>query len=238
MGRAYEQHCSLAHALDLVGERWTLLIVRELLVGPRRYTDLADGLVSIPTNVLAARLRELEANALVRRRRLPAPAASVSVYELTADGEALAGAVTELARWGMRTLPARTGGRPFRAHWLVLALHARFDAAAAVGVSESYEFVVEGEGTVCFEVDDGRGSARMGPARDPAVRIAADADTLVALAAGEDVAAEALADGARVQIDGDGAALERMRRILPARRELSASSVQATPAASTLARNV
>jgi DNA-binding HxlR family transcriptional regulator len=238
MGRAYEQHCSLAHALDLVGERWTLLIVRELLVGPRRYTDLADGLVSIPTNVLAARLRELERNGLVHRRRLPAPAASVSVYELTDDGEALADAVTELARWGMRTLPARTEGRPFRAHWLVLALGARFDRQAAVGVSESYELVVEGEGTVCFEVNDGEGSARLGPASNPAVRVEADADTLVALAAGEDVAAEALARGARVQIEGDAAALERMRRILPARRALSPSSAQATPAASTLAANV
>jgi DNA-binding HxlR family transcriptional regulator len=135
---------SLAHALDLVGERWTLLVVRELLAGPRRYTDLADGLVSISTNVFAARLRELEGNGLVRRRRLPAPVASVSVYELTEEGESLADAVTELARWGMRTLPATTQGRPFRAHWLVLALRARFDPAAAVGVNESYEFDVEG----------------------------------------------------------------------------------------------
>jgi DNA-binding HxlR family transcriptional regulator len=238
MGRAYEQHCSLAHALDLVGERWTLLIVRELLVGPRRYTDLAGGLVSIPTNVLAARLRELEGNGLVARRRLPAPASSVWVYELTEAGASLADAITELARWGMRTLPARTEGRPFRAHWLVLALGARFDPAAAVGVSESYELVVEGEGAVCFEVDDGRGSARVGRAQDPAVRITADADTLVALAAGEDVAAETLAAGARVQIEGDGAALERMRRILPARRALSPSSAQAPAAASTLAANV
>src|SRR2546422_10714284 len=83
MAHAYDQHCGLAHALDLVGERWTLLIVRELLAGPRRYTDLAAGLVSVPSNVLATRLREMESRGLVCRRTLPAPAASVVVYELT-----------------------------------------------------------------------------------------------------------------------------------------------------------
>src|SRR3979409_2522453 len=104
MARLYDQHCGLAHALDLIGERWTLLIVRELMAGPRRYTDLADGLVTVPTNVLAAPLKERERKGLVRRRRLSAPAASVVVYELTEDGESLSAAVTELARWGMRTL--------------------------------------------------------------------------------------------------------------------------------------
>src|ERR1700736_6583253 len=154
VARSYDQHCGLAHALDLIGERWTLLIVRELLAGPRRYTDLADGLVSVPTNVLAARLREMDRKGLVRRHRLPAPATSVVVYELTEEGESLGAAVTELARWGMRTLPATTQGRPFRAHWLVLALGARFDPAAAAGVSECYEFHIEGDGAVCFEIVD------------------------------------------------------------------------------------
>jgi len=218
MARAYEQHCSLAHALDLVGERWTLLIVRELLAGPRRYTDLRDGLVGVPTNVLAARLREMEGNELVRRRRLDPPAASVVVYELTDEGASLGDAVVELARWGMRTLPTTTHGRPFRALWLMLALRASFDAAAAVGVSESYEFDVEGDGVVRFEVADGEGRAHMGPAIDPVVRIAADAETLVALTAGDLAGVDAGARGARIRIEGDSAALERMRRILPSRR--------------------
>jgi DNA-binding HxlR family transcriptional regulator len=213
MTRLYEQHCGLAHALDLVGERWTLLIVRDLMAGPRRYTDLADGLVTVPTNVLAARLRDMESGGLVRRRRLPAPAASVVVYELTDEGESLGTAVTELARWGMRTLPATTGGRPFRAHWLVLALRARFDPGAAAGVSETYEFRIEGDDVVCLEVADGDGHARMGPAIDPAVRISADADTLAALTGGAIDGPEAAARGAR--IEGDGAAIERMRAILP-----------------------
>jgi DNA-binding HxlR family transcriptional regulator len=213
MARVYGQHCGLAHALDVVGERWTLLIVRELMAGPRRYTDLADGLVSIPSNVLAARLRELEAGGLISRRRLPAPAAS-TVYELTEQGEELEEAVTALARWGMRTLPPEIEDRAFRAHWLVLALRTRFDADAARGLTESYEFEVTGEETVSFTVTDGQAEARLGPAESPAVRIVADADTLVDLTGGAADPAKALASGAT--IEGDPAALARMVAIFPA----------------------
>ena len=131
MTRSYNQHCTLAHALDLVGERWTLLIVRELLAGPRRYTDLANGLVTVPSNVLAARLRDMEALGLVERKPLPAPAESVNVYELTEDGAALGDAVAALSRWGMRSLPPTTDGRSLRAHWLMPVMEARFDPAAA-----------------------------------------------------------------------------------------------------------
>ena len=84
-----ELNCSLARTLEVVGDWWTLLIVRELMAGPRRYTDLADGLMTIPSNLLATRLREMEANGLIARRRLPAPASSVVVYELTDDGRDL-----------------------------------------------------------------------------------------------------------------------------------------------------
>ena len=164
--RAYSQYCGLAHALDLAGDRWSLLIVRELLAGPRRYGDLADGLVTVPTNLLASRLRQMEEAGLVRRRRLDPPAESVSVYELTELGEDLGASVTELARWGMRTLPPTRKGLPFRAHWLVLALRARFDPAAAAGVTESYEFRV-GADVIRFEVVDGKGSAHVGRAQNP-----------------------------------------------------------------------
>jgi DNA-binding HxlR family transcriptional regulator len=215
VARSYAQYCGLAHALDLVGERWTLLIARELLAGPRRYTDLAQGLVSVPTNVLATRLREMESNGLVRRRRLPSPAASVAVYELTEEGESLGGAMNELARWGMRTLPPAPLGQPFRAHWLVLALGARFDPAAAAGVSESYEFDIEGDGVVCFEIVDGEGQARLGPTAKPIVRIAADGETFAALTGGAISTSEALKMGAR--IEGSRTALARMRTILPTR---------------------
>jgi DNA-binding HxlR family transcriptional regulator len=216
MGRSYSQHCSLAHALDVVGERWTLLIVRELMAGPRRYTDLADGLVTVPSNVLAARLKDLESNGLIERRPLPAPAASVVVYELTESGESLGTAVTELARWGQRTLPPEREDRSFRVHWLVLALRASFDPAAASGLTESYEFVVDGE-SISFELVDGEGVAHVGsPNARPAVVVTADADTLLALTSDAISGSEAIARGAR--IEGATAAIRRMRKVLPSRR--------------------
>src|ERR1700755_1743710 len=103
MVRRYEQYCPMAHALDLVGDRWALLIVRELMHGPKRYTDLVDHLVGIGTNILAARLRDLEGTGIVPRRTLPPPAAS-KVYELTEYGRGLRPAMRELAIWGARSL--------------------------------------------------------------------------------------------------------------------------------------
>src|SRR3712207_3261653 len=102
-GRSYDQFCGLAKALDVLGERWTLLVVRELLLGPKRYSDLLEGLPGIGTNLLAARLKALEASGLVGRRRLPPPAAS-NVYELTERGRALEPAIFELIRWGLDLL--------------------------------------------------------------------------------------------------------------------------------------
>jgi DNA-binding HxlR family transcriptional regulator len=98
MAKNYEQYCPVAHALELVGERWSLLIVRELLKGPKRYTDLADALPRIGTNVLAARLKDLEACEVIFKRRLPPPTPA-QVYELTPYGVALRPIVRELARW-------------------------------------------------------------------------------------------------------------------------------------------
>jgi len=213
VARSYEQHCGLAHALDLVGERWTLLIVRELLAGPRRYTDLADGLVSAPSNLLATRLREMQANGIVVRRTLPAPASAVTVYELSEDGRRLAAVVTELTRWGARTLTPSPEGRPFKAHWLVPALAARFQPTAAAGVSETYELQIDGQEPVGFYVEDGTGEARLGAVENPAVRLAADLDTFMELSSGAIDVREALVRGAR--IEGEPEALARMSTILP-----------------------
>ncbi len=99
----YGQYCPIAHSLGVLGERWSLLVVRELMHGPRRYTDLAVGLPGIGTNILAARLRDLEAGGVLRKVKLPPPAAS-TVYELTPKGEALQPVLHELARWGARSL--------------------------------------------------------------------------------------------------------------------------------------
>ncbi len=118
--KGYDQYCPIAHSLGLVGERWTLLVVRELFYGPKRYTDLVDGLPGIGTNILASRLKELESHGLVERRKLPPPAAS-TVYELTDDGRLLRPVLHELARFGARLI----GPPPAEAlehGWLVHAL--------------------------------------------------------------------------------------------------------------------
>jgi DNA-binding HxlR family transcriptional regulator len=213
MTRLYKQHCALAHALDLVGERWTLLIVRELLAGPLRYSDLMDGLVTAPTNLLAKRLKEMASIGLVTQRRLPRPANSVTVYELTDLGANLGASVVELARWGMRTLPATREGRSFQSHWLVLALEARFEPRAAAGVTESYEFRIDEDDLVHFKVSGGDGVAHIGAASSPAVVITADADTFLELTAETITPLEAIGRGAR--IEGEPAAILRMRSILP-----------------------
>ena len=103
MTKRYEQYCPMAHALDLVGDRWALLIVRDLMHGPLRYTDLVERLPGIGTNILAARLRDLERHGVVTRRILPPPAAS-RVYDLTDYGRELRPALRELALWGARSL--------------------------------------------------------------------------------------------------------------------------------------
>lgn len=103
MSKRYDQYCPIACALGLVGERWTLLVVRELMSGPKRYTDLVAGLPRIGTNILAARLKELEAAGLVEKRKLPPPAAS-TVYELTPTGHDLRPVLHELARFGARLM--------------------------------------------------------------------------------------------------------------------------------------
>lgn len=213
LGRGYNQHCTLAHALDRIGERWTLLIVRELLAGPRRYTDLAQGLVTVPSNILASRLRDMEALGLVARKRLPPPAENVVVYELTEEGAALSDAIAALSRWGMRSLPPTTDGRALRARWLIPVMEARFDPRAAADVNESYQLQVDEEEPVHFTVRDGHGQALPGPAPEPAVSVSADAETLVALANGAITIPDATSRGAR--IEGAPEAIQRMLAILP-----------------------
>src|SRR5437867_2883487 len=134
--RAYGQYCGLAHALELVGERWALLIVRDLLVGPKRFTDLRRGLPRIPTNVLATRLKELEQSSVVRRRVLPRPAGSV-VYELTRYGQGLEETVLALGRWGTQTLGDPRPGDILTVDALIIALRALFRPEAALGVQAS-----------------------------------------------------------------------------------------------------
>jgi DNA-binding HxlR family transcriptional regulator len=165
MAKRYEQYCPVAHALELVGERWSLLIVRELLTGPKRYTDLAGAVPRIGTNVLAARLKELEGCGIVSKRRLPPPT-PVQVYELTPYGRALKPVMRELALWGLRSLGAPQEEDELAPGWLESALDTVFAPVAPPG---SLEFRIGGE--VVSLVD---GEARAGPAEQPDVVLEAD----------------------------------------------------------------
>ncbi len=166
MRKRYDQYCPIAHALDLVGDRWALLVVRELMHGQKRYTDLAASLSGIGTNVLAARLKELEAAGTAARRTLPPPPAS-RVYELTEYGKELRPAMRELALWGARSLGPPTAEDELFPGWLENALDVVLAPLAPTG---SYEFRVGDE--VASLVD---GEARSGPAGDPDVVIEGDA---------------------------------------------------------------
>jgi DNA-binding HxlR family transcriptional regulator len=168
MAKHYEQYCPVAYALERVGERWSLLIVRELLKGPKRYTDLSDALPRIGTNVLAARLKDLEAAGILTKRRLPPPTPA-QVYELTAYGQALKPVVHELARWGLQSMPAPGDDDELAPGWLPDALDTFFAPVAPKG---SFEFRI---GDEVASLADGETTA--GPAEEPDVVLeAAPAD--------------------------------------------------------------
>jgi DNA-binding HxlR family transcriptional regulator len=134
----YAQFCPLARAAELIGERWTLLVIRELLTGPQRFSDLKRRLEGISSSVLCSRLERLERIGVVVRRELPPPAAS-SVYALGESGQALFPVVRELARWGLRFLEAPRPGDHFQAEWLPLA----FEIFARRRASPDRSFEVE-----------------------------------------------------------------------------------------------
>lgn len=205
--RTYGQYCGVARALDLVGERWALLVVRELLLGPRRFTDLRAGLPGVSTNILADRLKRLERGGVVRRAVLPAPAAS-SVYELTPRGRELEPILLALGRWGAGALGPREEHEVLRSHWLALALKGFFHPEAARGVRAEYEVRLR-EGVFHLAVENRQARAVAGPAGDPALVVEADDDALIGLMAGALGAEEALTAGVVRLAKGDRAGLER-----------------------------
>src|SRR5947208_11498958 len=163
----YQQYCGLARALDAAGDRWTLLIVRELMPGPRRFTDLIDGLPGISRNLLTERLRALERDGIIARRELPPPAAR-QVYELSDDGRDLASAMAPLIAWGVRRIGDRKPGESFRARWPAVAMAGLADIEAAKDVSETYQYLV-GDSAFHFTIDDGSIEVNDGQAETPAV---------------------------------------------------------------------
>jgi DNA-binding HxlR family transcriptional regulator/putative sterol carrier protein len=196
--RSYAQYCTLARALDVLGERWTILIVRELLVRPKRFGELLDGLPGIGRNLLAQRLRQLEADRLVRR--------GAHGYELTDDGAGLAPALTELARWGARRLGELTPDDAFQGQWIMGTITATADLDAARGLHEAYQFNLDGD-VFHVLVDDGVVSSRPGSHERPDLVVHMAPQTLAALAAGTLQLPEALGDG-RVRVEGEPVALQ------------------------------
>ena len=165
MPKRYEQYCPVAHALDLVGDRWALLVVRELIHGPKRYTDLAEHLPGIGTNILAARLRDLEASGIVTKRTLPPPTAA-RIYELTEYGHELRSVVRELALWGARSLGPPTADDELFPGWLVSPVDMILGPLAPTG---RFEFRVGDE--VAALVD---GETQPGPIERPDVVVEGD----------------------------------------------------------------
>jgi DNA-binding HxlR family transcriptional regulator len=209
--RTYCDGCAAAHALDLVGERWALLVVRELLLGPKRFTDLRAGLPNVSPNVLAQRLRELERAGVVRRRKLAPPAAS-RVYELTDWGLELEPVITQLGRWGARS-PSRPRDATLGVDSLILSFRTMFDPRAADGLSASYELHLD-EDVFRVAVSDGRFEIARGEAERPDATIEADSATLATLVYEGRPLAEALRSG-DARIEGDESAVERFLTLFP-----------------------
>ncbi len=213
--RSYRQLCPVARALDVVGERWTLLVVRELLLGPKRFKELMARLPAMGTNRLSDRLKALTADGVVARRTLPSPA-DVAVYELTPLGEELRPLVLGLASWGSRLAPdERVDPASARAELIALSLAAQSPPEASVGLHESYEFQV-GEERFHIAIDDGQASARSGASpRAPEVLASCDLPTFAELAWGNLSPSQALRTG-RIHTDGAATTLTRAFRILAA----------------------
>jgi DNA-binding HxlR family transcriptional regulator len=210
-GRTYDDGCAAAHALDLVGERWALLVVRELLLGPKRFTDLRAGLPHASPNVLAQRLRGLEAAGIVRRRRLPPPAAS-KIYELTDWGEELEPVIIRLGRWGARS-PSKPDDAPLGVDSLILSFRTMFDPGAAEGLEATYELRI-GEDRFSAEVSGGNFEVERGSVERPDATIEAGSPTLAGVVYGDLSLAEALRSG-DVKVEGDQAAVERFLTLFP-----------------------
>jgi DNA-binding HxlR family transcriptional regulator len=206
VAKRYDEYCPIAHALCAIGERWSLLVVRELIEGPKRYTDLSAGLPGVSTNILAARLRDLEAKGIVQKRKLPPPAAC-TVYELTEYGAELEEVVYAIARWGARTLGPPGPGDELEPDWGLNAFPALFNPLAAAGMSGRYVLRI-GEDVFTVSLVDGRVAVEIGAAADPDFDAAFDMETMFGLASGDLLPAEAVEQGL-VQLDGDLEAFER-----------------------------
>jgi DNA-binding HxlR family transcriptional regulator/putative sterol carrier protein len=216
--RTYGQFCGLARALEMVGERWALLVVRDLMLGPKRFTDLQRTLPRIPASILTSRLNELEASGVVRRRVLPRLDAGV-VYELTEYGAELNHVVLDLGLWGARSLTYPKQGEVFTLDSAILSLYTTFQEDAAAGVHINFELRhLDGDLVVHAMVEDGALKAAAGALPAPDLVIEPHGPALLDLLNGNLTAEDAVAEG-KVRIDGEAAHLAlftKLFRIPPA----------------------
>ncbi|MBF4998303.1 transcriptional regulator [Nocardia sp. BSTN01] len=203
----------MAHALDVVGERWTLLIVRELMSGPKRYSDLAAALDGIGTSLLATRVRQLETDGIARRTLSAPPGASV-VYELTATGRELARAVIPLALWGARHYMSdeSASGESYRPEWALVFLADDLDPATLAGVTANYDFHID-ENTVRLHIADGHATVTAPDATPANAELTSDAVTLAAIAGGRTTISDAVTNR-RLRAEGNPEALQTLLLIL------------------------
>ena len=187
--KTYGEFCSIAKALDVVGDRWALLVIRELLLGPRRYTDLLDGLPGVGTNVLSTRLRELEGAGVVERRRVPAPTPAV-LYELSEEGRELRPVIDALARWGTTRLVRPERDDVVEPRWFALSLAANVDPDPFASGPVVLE--INGEQFVLQVDDDGEVVALDGPSDEPAATITGRLADFFAASKGDKAAAQRL----------------------------------------------
>ena len=205
--KSYRQHCGLAKALDVVGDRWTLLLIRELLIrGACRYTDLRQGLPGIASNLLAVRLRELEKAGVLISEEAPPPVAR-KLFRLTKRGEALAPVVEALGRWGAPLLSPPNRRDAFRSHWLVLPAEMHLKDHAPEKPPVGIELRI-GDEPLTIETADGRVRARPGPAEAPALILSGRHDLVLGVLMRKIGFAEARAAG--MSHHGDPAVLTRV----------------------------
>jgi DNA-binding HxlR family transcriptional regulator len=207
--RSYGQYCSIAKALDVVGDRWTLLIIRELLIrGACRYTDLKDGLPGIATNLLSDRIRDLESAGLIRREDAPPPVAT-TLFHLTDTGEELAPVLDALGRWGIRYMPEPADGDQFRGHWFSFPASFFLEDRDPGGPPVSIELRTASSPAV-IEVSGGSVTTRLGTAEAPDLVLRGEPQPILALLSGMLSTAEVADLG--LEISGDTSVLERVLR--------------------------
>jgi DNA-binding HxlR family transcriptional regulator len=211
MSKPYDQFCGAARALELVGDRWSLLLARELLTGPKRFTDLRRSLAGIPPNLLSERLRSLGAAGVVVRTTLPPPASSAA-YELTEWGAGLRATMLALAEWGSPLLAERRPHDTLPASALIVGLEGAFDARASTDTELTIAFTVGAE-TATAHIDRGRLATAWGPTANHDVAVAAEPELFLAWVTGELTDAESIAQG--LEVTGGIPTLKRVRRLFP-----------------------